>query len=429
MRVAWLALPALLGCSGGNDDVVLDPAELTLSEVAQLRQHWPLPAVPVDPTNNVGDDPYAQHLGQYLFFDTRFSVDDSVSCATCHDPALGWADGQRLSNTLASTGRHAPSVVNAAYNRWQFWDGRCDSLWCQAAKPFEDPVEMGGNRVRMVRQVVADVRLAEAYVDLFGELPDVSDGGRFPTDARPVPNEPEHPHNVAWRAMLPEDRDAVSVVLANLSKAIAAYERRIVSRDSRFDTFAEAKLMGLDTGSDALEPAARRGLKTFLGRGQCVACHSGPAFSNFEFHNVGLGPRDWLNPEDTGRVEGIVALADEPFSGSGVFSDDPAWAAEKLDFLVITNEQEGQFKTPGLRGVTASAPYFHGGHAETLEDVLQHYVDREEAPGQGHAEELMVLMELDDSDIPDLVAFLRSLDGAPLDATLLEAPLDPRYSP
>lgn len=427
---------ALVTAGCGSDDLAMptdapmDDAGLTESDVARLRTFWPLPAVPVDPTNAVADDPWAQHFGQYLFFETSFSSTGTISCASCHDPSRGWADAQRFSNTIAPTGRHAQSILNTAYNRWQFWDGRCDTQWCQAAKPFEDAAEMGGDRVSIVRTVHDDPAMHEAYVDIFGPLPDMDDRRRFPEAARPATGERVDDLDAAWEDMLPEDRREVSRAFTNLAKAIAAFERRLVSRDSDFDRWARAMLLDdSDADRELLSVEARRGYKHFIGDGLCIGCHTGPTFSNQEFHNVGLGSRPWLTEGDDGRVGGILKVRAEPFNGAGIYSDDPDFGAIKLDYLVITPEQEGQFKTPGLRDLPDTGPYMHGGHLDTLEEVVRNYIVQEEEPPIGHAEELIALITMEESDIPDVVAFLATLQGAPVDEALTRQPDDPRYSP
>jgi cytochrome c peroxidase len=408
----------------------VDPTVLTRTDVLLLRQLWPLPAPPVDPTNAVADDPVAQHLGRFLFFDPNLSADGSVACSSCHRPDHGWAEPTRVSDTLAPTTLHAPSLVNVAYNRWHFWDGRCDTLWCQAVKPIENPIEMGHDRVSVAKYVAHDEALRAAFVDVFGDMPDLSDPERFPAPARPIPGDSTRAEHQAWLGMTPEDRALVDGVLARIGKVIAAYESQIVSRDAPFDTFARAVLVDGDPdGAGVYTDAERRGLKLFLGRGQCVACHAGPQFSNGEFHNVGLGPRDWLDPDWRGRVDGILAVRADPFSGRGLYSDDPVAGSLKIDRLAITREQDGQAKTPGLRDIALSPPYFHGGHVDTLEAVVDHYRNQEETPSFGHAEEMLVRVDLDEADVLDLVAFLQTLTGTPLSAELAAPPASPRLLP
>lgn len=425
-----LFLALLVSCSPvdhTDSGLMTEPKVFTNHEIKSLRRHWPLPDVPLDTTNSYGDDPYAQHLGQYLFYDTRFSENGEVACATCHDPELGWSDDKQIADTLLQVNRHTPSLWNAGYLRWAFWDGRCDTLWCQALEPFESEAEMGGDRMSMVHAVVADTLLSAAYLDVFGNLPDVSDPTRFPDHARPD-TDPEHPLAQAWSAMRPDDRAVVNGIFANLGKSIAAFERRIVSREAPFDSFAEALLTDSVEGEglDSISDAAARGLKLFLGDGQCHFCHEGPNFTNQEFANVGMGSRDWLEGGDRGRVEGILEVRDNPFNGSGVFSDDPEAGAIKLNYLNIGYEQEGQFKVPTLRNVTTHPPYFHGGHAETLEDVVAHYGDPNlEIPEFGHREDLLVNVNLDEDDIADLVAFLESLTSVSTDESLRSQPARP----
>ena len=424
----WVLL-SLLACApepSAEDTALLgEDKHFSQQQLLELRQHWPLPEVPEDPTNAFADDPFAQHFGQYLFYDPRFSKTGEVSCASCHDPATGWSDGQRLAETLDVVNRHTISLWNAGYTRWSFWDGRCDSLWCQAIEPFETDAEMGGNRLAMLRTVVGDPELRFAYEDLFGALPDVSDASRFPPNARPH-EDADHPLNRAWLGMRPEDREEVERFLSNVGKAIAAFERRIVSRDAPFDTFAQALLTDEDPtgeGLEAISDAAARGLKLFLGEAACHFCHDGPNFTNQEFANVGLSVPTWMESGDRGRLEGVIAVRDAIFNGVGPYSDDPEFAAEKLLYLTIENEQEGQFKVPTLRNVESHPPYFHGGHAQTLEDAVRHYGRPEaEFPEYGHREDLLLDVLLSEDQVEDIAAFLRTLSSGPASPELSVQP-------
>lgn len=409
-----LVVIGLLGC--GPEVSFTDEERAALGALASLD------APPPDPTNAAADDPDAAWLGQALFFDTALSSTGEVSCATCHDPAQGWGDGKPVAETLARGPRHTPSLWNNAWNRWFFWDGRCDSAWCQAIGPIENPGEMGGSRVDAVRHVHGDPALAAAFEAAFGSLPDLSDTARFPAGARPIPEAPEHPAQVAWAAMADDDRAAIDAAFVDLGKAIAAYERKIQSRDSAFDAFARA-LVAEDPGAEDLLPVeAQRGAALFVGDGLCHVCHGGPNLSFGEFNNLGLSPQPWLPPDDVGRHRGAQAVVASPFNGVGPFSDDPEHAASKLAFLEANDEMLGQFKTPSLRSVATHPPYFHGGQAEDLEAVVRHYQTPVGTPAHGHREETLLLISLFEQDIPDLVAFLETLDGAPLDASLLGPP-------
>lgn len=364
----------------------------------------PMPALPADPTNAVADDEAAALLGEALFFDTALSSNGAVSCATCHDPEQGFADGKQLSEGVGTAGKNAPTVINSAWNRWFFWDGRADTQWMQALGPLENPVEHGTNRVAVVRAVYADAELSAAYTEIFGALPSMDDA-RFPADARPIPEDVTDPQHVAWAAMAPEDQDAVNTAFADVGKAIAAYERTVVRVDSPFDRF----IAGDDT---AISESAQRGLAIFVGPGNCTLCHSGPELSDREFHNLALGTRDWLSAEpDYGRYAGIPRLLADEFNGVGTYSDDPEAGATRIDHIALTDEQIGQHKTPSLRNVALTAPYMDGGHFDDLDAVLNFYNTLDEEGGQGHREEILVPLELDDGQLADLRAFLESLTG------------------
>lgn len=420
----------LHGCEPEPADsgAAAEPAEapepgLSGAEREALAKLWPLPAVPEDPTNAFADDPRAAQLGQYLYFDERLSEGNAVSCATCHDPTLGWGDGRRLSEGVGTTGRHAPVVANAAFNRWMFWDGRCDTLWCQAVGPIEAGAEMGGSRLAVAHLLAADRDLGTAYEGIFGDLPPLDDAERFPARGRPSSGEADALSD-AWEGMTARDQAAIDAVFANVGKSLAAFERRVVTRNAPFDAWAEAVLTA-DPADTTLAPAAIAGYQLFVGRGNCHFCHSGPTFTNGEFVNVGLGARDWLDPADRGRIDGIAELLTNPFNGAGAYSDDPSTAAQQLSWLTVSTEQEGAFKVPTLRNVAESAPYMHGGHFDTLTAVLAFYgQSAPEAPVYAHRETLLLDLELTAEEQASLVAFLESLTGE-VDPALTIPPASP----
>ena len=429
LQLGLLGTSAFIGCkSEGLDAPAAADARVTFTsdELLQLRTMWPLPALPASPTNDYADDPWAAHLGQYLFFEESLSSSGDVSCATCHIPELGWSDGLRLGQGIDQVDRHTPTLVNAGYSRWSFWDGRCDTLWCQAVAPFEDVREMGTNRLRMAHTIAGDTTLRRAYTETFGSFPDVS---RWPLDGRPVAGDSMHEEQLAWAELTPEDQHAATEVLVNVGKAIEAYERTIVSRDSPFDRFAESLLVEGDADNGHLSQSAQRGLRLFIGEAQCHFCHAGPNFTNREFANVGLAARDWLSDDDRGRLDGIIDLWDSPFRGDGEFSDDPEAGAIKLANLATTGEQAGQFKVPTLRDVALHPPYMHGGQFDTLEATVDHYGTVTETAQFGHREDLLNNLSLSDDEVQDLVAFLEALTGSPLPDEQTQQPESPLFSP
>jgi len=367
----------------------------TPDELAAIYSHSPLGPLPSDPTNRVADDTRAATLGQSLFFDGRFSANGKVSCASCHQPDLAFTDARPVAEGMAVGTRNSPTVLNAAFGQWYFLDGRSDSLWSQALQPFENPKEVGGNRQHIVLTVSRDPALRQAYQGVFGALPGQS----------------------------------VDRVFSNLGKAIEAYERRLRSPPAPFDRYVVALKSGDARGQRILSSAAKRGLKLFVGTARCELCHSGPAFSDGLFHNLGLpaGPGD---APDAGREVGIRGVRTDPFNGVGVFSDAPGkrTVRERLAFLPAPESQVGAFKTPTLREVGRTAPYMHDGRFTNLGQVLSFYAGETAAPAGaatkvGQRERTLDLIpHLTPAQQLDLTEFLQTLSSPELPRVLTRPP-------
>jgi cytochrome c peroxidase len=423
---ATFVLAAALAGAGCDDE-----GPFTEREMQSLRT-FQLTAPPPDPTNALADDAEAAKLGKLFYFDTRFSGPlgpynvpatngslgaageaGKVACASCHDPAYGGTDHRSLPNAtslgVSYTGRNASAVINAAYSLWQFWDGHKDSLWSQALAPPEGEAEDDSSRLAVVHLLAE--RYRDRYAAVFGPMQDMSDRSRFPPAGKP--GEP------AFDTMAPEDQRTVNHIYANFGKAVAAYERRLVSPNfapSAFDRF-------LAGDRNALPPAAIRGARLFIGRGGCVECHAGSMFTDFEFHNVGAPQQGQYVPRlDEGRLLGIDEVKTDPFNRGGEFSDSVT--REHLDTLVLRSEMNdvqrravtGVFKTPSLRNVSRTAPYMHDGVYQNLWDVVSHY-NFGGGTGAYVGEKDLALspLLLSTDELDDLVAFLRALeDGPPL---------------
>ena len=160
-----LALAVLTVCL-----VACTPAPWTDGEKAVLESLWleSLPSLPPDPTNAVADNPVAAEFGRRLFFDTRFSANAAVSCATCHQPERRFTDGLPKGVGIGASKRNSPSIVGTAYSPWLYWDGRRDSQWSQALSPLEDPNEHAANRLMVIAIVVDDSEYWRMYEALFG---------------------------------------------------------------------------------------------------------------------------------------------------------------------------------------------------------------------------------------------------------------------
>ena len=374
-----------------------------------------LPPVPVDPSNAVEQRPAAIDLGRKLFNDTRLSRNGAVACATCHDAARQFQDGLPVSQGVGTGSRRAMPIVGAGHSTWLFWDGRKDSLWSQALGPLEDAVEHGTNRTRVAQGVAANHR--RDYEALFGALPRL-DG--LPDDASPKGSAAEQ---AAWAAIDARRRHDVSRVFANVGKAIAAYEKSLQHAPTRLDGYIDAVLGGDRAGGGQLRADEARGLRLFIGKAQCVSCHNGPLFSDQQFHNTGVPPRNPAWP-DRGRAAATAQVLGDEFNCLGPFSDARPEQCQELRFMVTDDPAlDGAFKTPGLRGVADRAPYMHAGQLATLEQVLRHYVAAPRAAvghselthrqagarAAKHAERTPI--ELSDEEMADLVSFLNTLSA------------------
>lgn len=411
---------------GRDPRVLVGSVPFTSDEVERILELSPLPEPPPDPTNRVYESEAAARLGQALFFDPRLSRSGTVSCATCHDPALAFADAKPLAEGIGALSRHTMSLWNVAYNRWFFWDGRRDSLWAQALAPLEDPREHGFTRLGVAHLLAEDEGYHRAYEALFGPLPDLADEERFPPEGRPVPDEPEHPHSLAWRSMKIADQEDVNQVFANVGKSIAAYERKLVSRRSPFDVYVEGLREGDAYKQRSLTDSAKRGLRLFLGKARCHLCHSGPNFSDLEFHNDRVAPGAGEGVPDLGRWQGIEEVQNDPFNGIGRYSDDPTGEAEaKVSYLLRSGHNVGEFKTPSLRNVALTAPYMHQGQFETLAEVIEHYSTLAGALPVQKPDKLLVPVGLSDEEKEDLEDFLQSLTDIGIGSELTRAPDEP----
>jgi cytochrome c peroxidase len=424
--IAVAGLIAILGAAAPT--LPNNPAFFTDDELARIYRRSPLGELPPDPTNRVADSPEAAALGQFLFFDRRLSANGEMACATCHQPARGFSDGRAVAQGLAPGRRNTPTLLNAALNHWFFWDGRADSLWSQAVQPLEGRREEGGDRLHIVHLVADDAALSAAYQRVFGTLPPLDDTARFPPHGRPDPD-PRSPLARAWETMAPTGRTAVNRVFSNLGKAIAAYERKLVSGGAPFDTYADGLRTGDPAKLAALSSAAARGLKLFVGAANCAACHTGPALSDGEFHNLGLPLLPGAEP-DPGRAAGMALLRADIFNGAGAFSDEPTGPAKlRLGSLPPAQSQLGAFKTPTLRNVALTAPYMHDGRFATLPEVLEFYAQGK-AASHGRVigtrdVNLTLVPPLTPDQRADLVAFLKALTGMPPPLSLTEPPREP----
>ena len=375
-RIALAALLALATASAAAPQVesVLD---FTEAETRVILQHgaWPAPWSP-DPSNKASGNPDAVEFGERLFFEPRLSPSGKVLCATCHAPFRGWQDSRARAFGLAVVDRNTPSLLNVRYSRWFGWDGAGDSLWAQSIRPILDPREMGGSQAQAAALLRGDPELSCRYEKTFGAPPPASD----------------------------------EALLAGIGKTLAAFQETLVAGRAPFDDFRDALEQG-DRAAAARYPiAAQRGLRIFVGKGNCATCHFGPNFSNGEFHDTGVPFFIAGGEVDPGRHGGIRKMQANPFNLLGRYSDDPSVkSATKARHVSLEHRNFGEFKVPGLRNVALTAPYMHNGSLATLADVVRHY--SEISPDRLHSDGEILLkpLRLSAAESSDLVAFLESL--------------------
>ncbi len=367
-----------------------------------------LPALPPDPSNRYADDPRAIALGRLIFFDTRFSLNQKISCATCHRAELAFADGLTTARGIGESRRNTPGLIGAAWQTWYFWDGRRDSLWAQALTPFEAPHEMGVTRVEVVRTVAADAGYRRRYETLFGALPSEVLGAEMPQRAGPIGDAATVSQ---WRLLPDELRRRINIAFANIGKSIAAYERTLAPMPTRFDRYAASLAKGdFGAAGQLLDADEIAGLRLFMdvGKTGCLNCHNGPLFTNHDFHNIGTGVMGGVHA-DRGRSAGIAEVRRDEFNCVGAYSDAARAECTALRFMPggELRHETGAFKVPSLRNVSVTGPYLHDGRFATLDAVLEHYRRPPEQRLAGlHEIEPLDLM---DTELKQLVRFLQTL--------------------
>ena len=309
---------------------------------------WLLPEHPTYPESNA-PTPARVALGERLFFDARLSGDKTTSCASCHNPMYGWSDGLPTAVGFKSKvlPRATPTILNAAYNSIQMWDGRAKTLEDQAVGPMDSRDEMRTDWEALLKWMGNDEEYRQAF-----------------------------------EAAYPDEGVSKNTV----AKAIASYERTVISRNSPFDRWVRGD-------KDAMSAEQVLGFKVFVAenKGNCASCHQAPNFTDDGFHNIGLESFRSENA-DLGRYE---------FKPIGIM--------------------KGAFKTPTLRGISLTAPYFHDGSATTLQDVVEHYVRGGDV--KTHLSPNMKSLELSDKEKRALVAFMRALSSRAQQVALPSLPI------
>ncbi|MEP5731022.1 MAG: cytochrome c peroxidase [Sulfitobacter sp.] len=361
----------LLALPSAEAEVILSEAE-----VAQVLRHGPWPLdTQSDASNRVSGNPRAITLGERLFSDPILSQDRTLACATCHQPARDFTDGLSRAKGRKTLDRNTQALWNLGGQRWFGWSGDSDSLWAQNLTPLLNPDEMGQDTQSLQKALL------------------------------------QSPHRSSYEVLFGGIKTEASVeTTVNISKVLAAYIETLKTGKTSFDVFRDALAVGDMTIASGYPLSAQRGLQIFIGRGNCSFCHSGPAFTNGEFHNAGVRYFLEKGRVDPGRAEGIEKLKGSPFTLDGDFNDDPdktgAWAVQNVRFQ---HGNFGIFRVPSLRRAARTAPFMHDGSLTDLAAVVQHYntIDMERLHSDGEA--ILRPLGLTALEAADLETFLNTL--------------------
>lgn len=379
-RIARIAAAIFAGFLLGSASAQPSSGDpISSAELERILGHgpWPPPARR-DPSNRMSGKREAILLGERLFFSPRLSGTGGILCASCHETWRGFSDGRPRAVGIAPVDRNTQSLTNVRLNRWFGWDGANDTLWSQSIRPLLEPREMRASPAHVAALVRGDPELSGLYERVFGATPPASD----------------------------------EALLVDVGKALAAYQETLASDRTPFDDFRDALARRDFEAASRYPVQARRGLRIFIGKGACSGCHSGPNFSDGEFHRTGVASLLQNGEADTGRQAGIRKLLAGRYNLLGAFNDDPSRAtAGGTRAASAERDTMAAFRTPSLRDLTLTAPYMHDGSAATLCDVaMRHPADDAQganvARGSGR-------VKLSQDETRDLVAFLETLTAAP----------------
>jgi cytochrome c peroxidase len=304
-------------------------SNLSAADIFSDKSQWVRPSsVPYPQNNKLTDEKI--RLGKKLFFDPILSRANNIACSSCHDPVKGWSDSDRVA--IGDKGRrgtrNSPTILNSAYQHTFFWDGRASSLEEQSLGPIEAHVEMNLNPLEVVKKLKKIPEYQKLFKKAFAKEP---------------------------------------ISVETLAKAIASFERSIVSGSSRFDKWVAGD-------NSKLSDEEVEGFQIFLEKGNCSICHSGFNFSDQSFNNVGIDSKD----------EGRAKVKKRAF-----------WY--------------GTFKTPTLRNIENSQPYFHDGSVEKLEDAVKICAEGGRDKEAKNKSELLMNKHLSEQEIKKITKFLKTL--------------------
>ena len=430
-----------------------------------------------------------------------------VGCVTCHDPARGGSDTSSIPGHVSvgagTADTNAPPSFNVAHYPLPFWNGRVDSLWAQGAAAIEGAL-LNGSRLQAAWVIASLYR--DEYQAVFSEYPlpipaspsraevqalvetegnrvgqcklgadkacpalcrEAADsaGGMpgcwptFPLAGKPgtkdgcQAGDPAEPAGDAFDCMPKPDRDAVTRVLVNVGKALAAYEMKLNTGEAPFDQWVHQVREGRREEADAISEEAKLGARVFVGKGACVDCHNTPLLSDGNFYNSAVPQVGPAVPTEAdcpmggvcdctvvgknclpwGALDGMAKLAGNKLRRDSAWSDDPTDRGRqqkfydlKLDNPDVVRALKGAWRTPGLRNVALTAPYMHDGAIANLEELVEHYDVGGSPRAAGAANARIKRLFLTPAEKSALVAFMKTLTSAPPPIQLITPPALPQ---
>ncbi|MDA9009553.1 c-type cytochrome [Alphaproteobacteria bacterium] len=342
-------------------------------EIEQIRVLGPWPqSFTKDGSNRFSGKEVAVAFGKMLFETSDLSLNRDQSCSFCHQAEKNFTDGLAKGEGIEEVDRNTISLFDVRLRHWYGWSGQSDTLWGASIRPLLDPREMGMTPELVKERVVTNEAFLLAYQTMVGKAASVEDP---------------------------------AAVLVNIGKALAAFQEGLNSKSTAFDRFRSALVEDAQSAVDAYPKNAKRGLRLYLGKANCIRCHDGPNFGLDEFHNIGLPPTD--APLDYGRENGLVVLAANPWVRSGSHSDLSLAGPDRIS----RHETTRAFRVPSLRGLTKTAPYMHDGRFETLLEAVSHYSDFDEEDLPKTGEKILEPLGLTHRQLDQLVAFLMTLSN------------------
>lgn len=321
----------------------------TYSSIGYAKVIKPLDKIPI-PKNNPQTTEKIE-LGKKLFFDRRLSGDGTMSCATCHIPDMAFSDGQDISLSYPTTKnwRNTPTIINTAFHKKLFWDGRSKSLEEQALFPVMSSFEMNLNLDYMEEKIRQVPYYQEEFKNVFKE--DVSK--------------------------------------RNIALALASFQRSLISKNAPIDKF-------LKGDKNALSKQAKKGYEIFIGKGQCVKCHHGVALMDQKFHALFIPEKD----EQTN--DPMIEITRRFVAKLNNFKDYKTLKEDVGRYLITKDKKDWKaFKTPSLREISKTAPYMHNGYYNTLEEVIDFF-----NIGGGKGNKVLKPLNLTNDEKQDLKVFL-----------------------